>query len=692
MMISSSIQETHTHNLPLDYSDYFSGFPCNNKPCSSYKDLTFFQDFINPVQESYKKSQYVVGCDNIWANNLQNDYFGNFKDFEYPPYVFQTTNCVYDNTTQLFPNNYLDNHEAYKYWLANHINYNHGGSGDQFVRRDKEKFINHQDLAVDQNKVDDDNNGTQKVKMPYHIGSIPKPQDEYKIVVNNVNQPFEHVWLQRSEDGSRLIHPLEKFSVFHFIDRNVSKLKPVKPPPVETMPFKFVQEEKDLRELVHKLRVVNEFAVDLEHNQYRSYQGLTCLMQISTRTEDFIVDTLKLQAHIGPYLRDLFRDPTKRKVMHGADKDILWLQRDFGIYVCNMFDTGQASRVLKMERNSLEYLLLYFCGVPLNKEYQRADWRLRPLTNEMLRYAREDTHYLLHLYDLMKRRLLSSSTDPKYPEALLVEVYQRSYDVCIQLYQKEVVDQYSYLSIYGLHAADLSAEQLSVVAALCEWRDIVARAEDESTGYVLSNKCLIEIAKQMPTTIGELRNLLKVWNPPIERRFDLIINIVQISRRNAAAFEAVARKLKQECMEIEASQITKKMPEEASSMSIGGNNIVMNQSGNAVEKRKLGLDTMAPMNIKFGTFSTEPGSLLQTMKEPANARKVPDLKEPNATCSKPLNSVVVQKTVSTAMVEKGGRVGAANEGEKTLSNLSSTFQKCLQTTKDQNFTSQARDC
>jgi len=29
--------------------------------------------------------------------------------------------------------------------------------------------------------------------------------------------------------------------------------------------------------------------------------------------------------------------------MHGADKDIVWLQRDFGIYVCNMFDTGQVS-------------------------------------------------------------------------------------------------------------------------------------------------------------------------------------------------------------------------------------------------------------------------------------------------------------------------------------------------------------
>lgn len=53
-----------------------------------------------------------------------------------------------------------------------------------------------------------------KPRVPFHIPSIPKPQDEYKIMVNNYNQPFEHVWLGRSEDGTRFIHPLVSFLVF----------------------------------------------------------------------------------------------------------------------------------------------------------------------------------------------------------------------------------------------------------------------------------------------------------------------------------------------------------------------------------------------------------------------------------------------------------------------------------------------
>lgn len=48
-------------------------------------------------------------------------------------------------------------------------------------------------------------------KVPFHIRTIPRPQDEYNIIVNNNNQPFDHVWLETSSDGSRFVHPLVSF-------------------------------------------------------------------------------------------------------------------------------------------------------------------------------------------------------------------------------------------------------------------------------------------------------------------------------------------------------------------------------------------------------------------------------------------------------------------------------------------------
>ena len=37
-------------------------------------------------------------------------------------------------------------------------------------------------------------------------------------------------------------------------------------------------------------------------------------MQISTRSEDFIVDTLALRGNVGPCLKEIFADPSIRKV------------------------------------------------------------------------------------------------------------------------------------------------------------------------------------------------------------------------------------------------------------------------------------------------------------------------------------------------------------------------------------------
>ena len=71
-----------------------------------------------------------------------------------------------------------------------------------------------------------------------------------------------------------------------------------------------------------------------------------------------------------------------------------------------MFDTGQAARTLQLQSFGLKFLLEHYCQVTVDKKYQLADWRLRPLESEMLTYARQDTHYLLHIYDVMCSELL----------------------------------------------------------------------------------------------------------------------------------------------------------------------------------------------------------------------------------------------------------------------------------------------
>ena len=57
--------------------------------------------------------------------------------------------------------------------------------------------------------------------------------------------------------------------------------------------------------------------------------------------------------------------------------DIVWLQRDLGLYVVGLFDTHHASKKLEYAGGSLAFLLKKFIDFDADKKYQMADWRIR---------------------------------------------------------------------------------------------------------------------------------------------------------------------------------------------------------------------------------------------------------------------------------------------------------------------------
>lgn len=96
------------------------------------------------------------------------------------------------------------------------------------------------------------------------------------------------------------------------------------------------------------------------------------------------------------------------------------LQHDFGLYIVNLFDTGQAARVLAYPSASLAHLLEHHVGFSADKRYQLADWRLRPLPEDMLLYARADTHFLLYVAERLKDELraLGDRVPPSWAQDL----------------------------------------------------------------------------------------------------------------------------------------------------------------------------------------------------------------------------------------------------------------------------------
>lgn len=61
----------------------------------------------------------------------------------------------------------------------------------------------------------------------------------------------------------KLWYVQEKYSAADFVDKKIIDIELAKPPPVESSPYKLVEEVKDLKELAATLKGVNEFAVSL---------------------------------------------------------------------------------------------------------------------------------------------------------------------------------------------------------------------------------------------------------------------------------------------------------------------------------------------------------------------------------------------------------------------------------------------
>eukprot|EP00301_Raphidiophrys_heterophryoidea_P004908 c12098_g1_i3.p1 GENE.c12098_g1_i3~~c12098_g1_i3.p1 ORF type:complete len:837 (-),score=211.32 c12098_g1_i3:281-2671(-) len=344
------------------------------------------------------------------------------------------------------------------------------------------------------------------------IRAIPRPQLSFANPVDNANTPFVPKPYRSDPkyanlgENERYPHPYQHaIESLRYPDTPRQEQTPQNIPDtplvmVDTLPL--------LEQLARDLQEVSEFAVDLEHHNLRSFQGFTCLMQISTRSSDYIVDTLTLRHHISQYLSPLFADPSKMKVMHGADFDVQWLERDFDIYVINLFDTGQASRVLEYPSFGLAYILKHLCDVDVDKKYQLADWRLRPLPADMIEYARSDTHYLLYVYDRMTNLLLEHS-DPS--KNLLLTAFKNSARVCLTRHERDLWTPQSYAKLYSKNNCNFNEKQLAVFAAVFKWRHLTAREEDESTRYVLPNYMLFNIADAMPT---EPLHLVSLCSPP----------------------------------------------------------------------------------------------------------------------------------------------------------------------------------
>lgn len=139
----------------------------------------------------------------------------------------------------------------------------------------------------------------------------------------------------------------------------------------------------------------------------------------------------------------------------------------------------------------------------------------RPLPDEMFYYARADTHYLLYIYDHLRNELVARS-DPQNPEENRIElVLQKSKETSLQRYERQIYDAKTgrgpggWYSLLVKTPALLSNEQFAVFRAVHEWRDKIARNDDDSTNFVMGTQIIFSLAKTMPENLQSLLSVIR---------------------------------------------------------------------------------------------------------------------------------------------------------------------------------------
>ena len=258
------------------------------------------------------------------------------------------------------------------------------------------------------------------------------------------------------------------------------------PPPT------WVATEKALKNMITALEKEASVAVDTESNSLYAYQEQVCLIQFSTPTEDFLLDPLALPNLDS--LAPLFANPNIEKVFHAAEYDLICLHRDFGFEFKNLFDTMIAARILGYKAVGLGKLLDHKFGVKVDKKFQKANWGKRPLNDEMLNYARLDTHYLIALRTILQQELESNQRWTLAQEDFGMATYLNGNGGRQALHIWERISG----------RTKLSSRQATVLNEVCLAREEIAAKMDRPVFKVISNKLLLKLAEETPRNRREL--------------------------------------------------------------------------------------------------------------------------------------------------------------------------------------------
>jgi ribonuclease D len=260
----------------------------------------------------------------------------------------------------------------------------------------------------------------------------------------------------------------------------------------------WVDSPHQIPDMIRGVKNSSLICLDTEYDSFRYFFDKLCLIQINTGEVTYLVDPIKgLDLS---FLGEVFLSPNVLKVMHAGDNDIRLLKRDYGFCFKNIFDTHRAASMLGCHYLALSTLITQFLGIEFikKKKIQRSQWDIRPLSEQQLDYAVQDTAYLSALYKVLDNDIRA--------KGLKEEADKHFEHIASLTWHEKDLDPQGHRKIQGY--SSLNAEQKKRLKNVYAWRYKKAREINRAVFMIISNANLIELSRAEIRTIDDLREIM----------------------------------------------------------------------------------------------------------------------------------------------------------------------------------------
>jgi ribonuclease D len=285
------------------------------------------------------------------------------------------------------------------------------------------------------------------------------------------------------------------------------------------MNFTYVTSQEALLELCQRMVSIPWVALDTEFMREKTYYPQLCLLQLATPDWAACVDP-QCGLDLAPLYEQLYR-PDLLKVLHAASQDLEIFYHLHGRLPAPLFDTQMAAPVLGYaDQIGYGNLVAEVLGERLEKAHSRADWSLRPLSEEQLRYAADDAIYLASLYPVLRERLEQQGRLAWLAEDFVGLAQASRYASPPELAWQRVKGAERY-----------KGAQLSVLQALAAWRETTAQARNLPRGWLLKDDALLDIARHQPRDLEALARIRGLQERFVKSHGSALLELIEAARQ-----------------------------------------------------------------------------------------------------------------------------------------------------------------